>query len=1265
MAITKEAYLGPTTPECVGDGRMLLTLSLKIRPEATYSLPKALQLAWYAVLGAYTGSKNVSFDLLQLDDETVIAGQAAVGSTVKVSLARHDTVLVAMDKMSQLESYTGGEPSDTLIALSEAEALAPRSQTYAQYHLAVEALMMEELVHLRAVYDASVWSSETIHFTLHQIHHAMDVMAESLSVPVSALQEIGVESQRQLMDWDRAQPWRPSLETVWPAVEKCCKNHPHKMAIESWDGRITYGELEQRVSAVAYKLAQLGLQPGAFVGLLLDKSAMATIAILGVIKAGYAFVLLDSSQPTQRLKTMCSITAVATIVATPRNAEAASKLGIAYHSTESFSMSAPSNSMLHTQPQAGSPLYAGFTSGSTGEPKGFLIQHGNFMSGLDEYCSSLNLELESRVFQFASYSFVVSITGQLAPLTRGACLCVPSQSQLEHDLAGAIRDLGANWLAITPSAARILDPAEAPSLETVVMVGEEMSPSDLAKWSHLNLYSLYGQSENSKGTMIGAKAGRHATNGIGIPFYANAWIVHHEDHDILLPIGAEGELVIESPCLTKGYINNTAQTEASFITNPKWVKSIGRKDSVCIFKTGDLARRNAADGSFQLLGRKGTRVKIRGQRVELGEVEHHIRRLLPGARSVAVDIVCAAEDALEESPILVAFVLMRAGPGDSKGAHLLAAPTLTFQKQSMMLQSLLKEVLPSFMVPTTYVELAVLPKTSTGKLDRRRMREAAAAMSRRDLIGFSATRATYREPGTEEETAIRDLCEQVLQLSRGEVGMDDTFVDLGGDSLMARHLITRAKSKGLSISLQELFQPETLAQITQNTRDRTEHEAPQQLSSPEAFTALRQDFMGNLPEALCKDDVEDVLPTLQTQAAYASSRVVDCFPLHISGSVDAVRLRGACQALIARHPILRTVFHLLQENLVQVVLREVHAPWSEHKCDSWTAAVHWVEELWTQELKKRYDIGKPIIGFSLVTVEADARHILVMRLCHGQYDALCLRPLIKDMWAAYQGATLAIKPEFRMHVEECYQRRTAQAYNIWRGILKGSQPNLLFPQAPAADDEATLSLTTLQLPEIRPLAGVTAASMVKAAWYEALWHETRQEDLVFGQFLHVWSGADDDDGGGVVGPCMNVIPVRVRPSQGRTRRQTLQAIQAQHAETASPADALGWRDIVANCTDWPAATGADSVVLHQNFDRDIEVIADGIVCKKETPMLSHWAVFPLLLVTHPRKGRLDALLLMSSRYRGLCDPVTMLNNFAKALELLESHADEAVNGEAL
>lgn len=141
----------------------------------------------------------------------------------------------------------------------------------------------------------------------------------------------------------------------------------------------------------------------------------------------------------------------------------------------------------------------------------------------------------------------------------------------------------------------------------------------------------------------------------------------------------------------------------------------------------------------------------------------------------------------------------------------------------------------------------------------------------------------------------------------------------------------------------------------------------------------------------------------------------------------------------------------------------------------------WVEEFGSQELKKRYDIGKLIVEFVLLSVPFEARHILVMRLCYGQYDALCLRPLIQVLWSAYQDVALSSKTEFKKHAQDCFRQRKSQAYNVLRGVLQVSQPPSLFPRLEVVDGMDTLSLTTRQLPTIRPLAGATAASMVKAA----------------------------------------------------------------------------------------------------------------------------------------------------------------------------------------
>ncbi|PLN86198.1 acetyl-CoA synthetase-like protein [Aspergillus taichungensis] len=1088
---------------------------------------------------------------------------------------------------------------------------------------------------------------------LCQLRHFVYLITTSAATYVTDLGGISPEGLDLVARWNGQEPPAPTSTLIWPLIQRQCREQPQALAIDAWDGRLTYSQLEEQATAVAARLLEAGFQPDQFAALLLDKSMLTTVVVLGVIKAGGAFLLLDAAHPLRRLRHMCQSIGAVLVVASSSHADVAAQLGVPVLSAGRISAPESPPDAAAPQTPAVQPhhaLYAGFTSGSTGDPKGFIITQTAFASGVEAYNAAVGLDPQSRVFQFASYSFMVSIINQLAPLACGACLCVPSQKQLENDIAGAMRELRATWVTLTPSVARTLHPDTVPALRTLVMVGEPLCRADLHRWRHVTMYSAYGQSEHAKASIVARKIDGDEPSHLGHPYCARGWVVDRDDPHRLVPVGAEGELVVEGPCLARGYLDG-AQTQEAFLVNPPWLPSVRSRTEARFFLTGDMVRQHPEDGSLQLVGRKGARVKIRGQRVELGEVEHQLSLLMPTAHAVVADIVCAADDPEGRTPMLVAFVQLRPTPGASEGG-ILVPPTAAFRHRANLVQRRLQEVLPGFMIPAAVVEVSSAPRTPSGKVHRSRLRECAAARTRRQLLEYTVLRAAHRDAESDAEATLQQVCAQVLGRPAGHVGLHDSFLDLGGDSLTARRVVSLARSEGLVVSLAHLLQQSTLAAAASHATGPPKSSGMSK-SDTDAFGPLRDDFLAHLPPSLAADEVQDVYPALELQAAYASRQVVDCFPLHLTGALDVARLRQACQALIQQHAILRTVFHSFQRQLLQVVRRHLEVPFVVHQCASAGDAARWAEAFGAAEMAKRYAIDQPIIGFVLVQACRDQHHILIMRLSHGQYDALCIRPLIHGLWNAYRNEPIPQQSEFKAHVQRCFQGRTAHAYAIWREMLEGAPlPSLPLARPPHDGREATLAVFTRELPPVDPLPGTTQATMVKAAWLETLRQETGREDVVFGQFVHGWTGTD-----GVMGPCMNVVPVRMNCRPDWTQRQLLQAIQSQHAQTTD-SHTMGWQDIVAHCTDWPGETRPDSVVLHNSFDRHVEVrVSDNLVCRKALPVLSSWPVFPVLLVTRPGEGKMDALLLVSTDFGVQRDADRMLDRFAVALRRLEEDTE--------
>lgn len=1214
-----------------------------------------LRLIWATVYASYTGSRDeVILDTTSQQNGRIISVHVPLSGATTIDSALKKTMQdTDKNKHAQLLLVVHGPNTQHDVAAAW--------ESRQSYSAAMLCSIQQSTITIHTILDDTIWLPGMAKSITCQFKHLFQLVTTSAVKSIAGLHGVSPEGLSQLAQWNNQGPLEPATELLWPLIERKCREQPQALAIDAWDGRLTYEQLEKHATAAAARLQVAGLKPDKFVALLSEKSMITTVIILGVIKAGGAFLLLDATHPPRRLRTICQKIGAMLVVVSSQNADIAAQLEVPVLSADLVSSpDMPSETKAHYLPtvQPHHALYAGFTSGSTGEPKGFIISQGSFVSGLEAYCNSVGLKQQSRVFQFASYAFVVSITGQLAPLTRGACLCVPNPKQLEDNLAGAIHAKRANWVAFTPSVARTIDPDVIPTLETVVMVGEGLCQADLHKWRHLTLYSLYGQSENAKGTLVARQIAGADPSNLGHPYYCHGWVVDRDDPLRLLPIGAEGELVLESPCLTRGYLEDS-QTQAAFLNSPPWLISLRPHVKGRLFRTGDLVRQHPRDGSFQLVGRKGTRVKIRGQRVELGEVEHHLVSLLPEARAVVADIICAADDIDGQSPMLVAFVKLQSSSGTANGneSFILASPTISFQNSMTAAREKLQEVLPGFMIPAAIVEVSSIPRLATGKLHRSRLRECAAACTRQQLLEYTVHRALHRDAESHPEEIIQKICAQVLGRPIADVGLDNSFLDLGGDSLIARQIVTLTRAQGLTISLSDLLRQWSLAAVAKQAKAAPEAMSELSESAFDTFGQIRDNFLKHLPPSLDRDNIQDVYPALEVQAGYALNHVVDCHPLHLYGTLDVPRLERACQALVDEHAVLRTVFHhSRQQQLLQVVLRKLRVPFIVYQCTNSADAIRWMETFAAEEVAKRHDINNPIIGFFLVQALHDQHHILLMRICHGQYDGLTVRPLIQGLWHAYRKEPIARQNEFKTHVGRCFGRRTEKSYTDWREILEAASPPTL-PLTPAPrEDNPHRAKFKQELPEVHPLPGTTQASMVKAAWLETLYQETGRDDAVFGQYVNVWTGTE-----GVIGPCANVIPVRIRAHPQWTRRQLVQAIQAQHVQTTG-IDALGWRDIVANCTNWPSNTEPDSVVLHQNFDRNFDMrVDDDLICRKFKPFFSRWAVFPLMLVTFPGKDKLDVVLLASTNFVVKHDAERMLSRFAAALLRLEENPDGRVS----
>lgn len=400
------------------------------------------------------------------------------------------------------------------------------------------------------------------------------------------------------------------------------------VAVNAWDVDFSYGELDALSSKLAHRLRALGVGAETIVPLCFEKSGWAVVALLGVVKAGGAFVFLDPAYPMARLEEIFRQVDSVGVVLTSLE-QAALWKGPGRH--EGLTVQVVDNVSIESLPSAttapidtgarpDSALYVIFTSGSTGKPKGCVIEHHSFLTCARAQATRGNITATSRVLQGASYSFDVSVMEMLTALSVGACICVPSERAKSRSIVDVINDFRITWAFLTPSVVKFISPRDVPCLETLVLGGEALTTQNIATWAgRLRLINGYGPSECT----IAAAANTDLTAetdpaNIGKALGGICWITDPEDHNRLAPLGTIGELLIEGPIVARGYLNNPEKTAEVFVENPDWAEPQEDGKARRLYKTGDLAYFNT-DGSIMFVGRKDTQVKVRGQRMELGE----------------------------------------------------------------------------------------------------------------------------------------------------------------------------------------------------------------------------------------------------------------------------------------------------------------------------------------------------------------------------------------------------------------------------------------------------------------------------------------------------------------------------------------------------------------------------------------------------------------------------------------------------------------------
>jgi len=605
------------------------------------TVPSLVRAAWGLILATYSGSEDVIWGETNSGREASVAGiEIMIGPTittapVRLRLNRQLTVheylkdtqrqssislpyqyaglqhirklspetSVACDFQSFLGIEAGEEMADADSELWNMESSNTIGTDFFSYALIFNCKVSLDSLHVEALYDNTVvepWFMQRFvdhfEFILHYF-----TSPGILDMRLADINLLNAADRALITTWNR-NPVEISRRCIHDVIKEDQTNEqPKAVAIDGWDtGKITYAELEDRATTLAHRLLSIGARNQEYIPLCFDKSGWTIVAMLAVLKTGAAFVPLDFEAPVLRLRELVDDVGAHLILCASHLERLCQSLHCNTHVVDRIATE-PDQSQHSSLPQVSSEsrAYALYTSGSTGKPKGAVLNHYQWVTSSAAFSPVWDINRSSRVLQFASYTFDACLIEIFSTLMCGGTVCVPDQASRTNDLVGVINKFNVNWATLTPSVVRMVQPSQVPNLETLVLVGETMSQQDLTTWTQkVKLGNGYGPTECAAISTSNIMTAQTRPNNLGRPITSRGWIVLTDDHEVLAPVGAIGELVLEGGAVGAGYLHDPERTAKSFIGNVKWSSGILPEGiPLRMYKTGDLVKYNE-DGTM-------------------------------------------------------------------------------------------------------------------------------------------------------------------------------------------------------------------------------------------------------------------------------------------------------------------------------------------------------------------------------------------------------------------------------------------------------------------------------------------------------------------------------------------------------------------------------------------------------------------------------------------------------------------------------------------
>ena len=694
-----------------------------------------------------------------------------------------------------------------------------------------------------AEYNSDLFEAATVRRMLGHYENLLEAVAAS---PEQLLSDLGLLTEREreqlLVEWNRTESDFPRDKCVHELFTAHAAATPDAIALVCGKQSLTYRELNRRANQLANHLQHLGIGPESLVAVSMERSLEMVVALLGILKAGGAYVPLDPSYPSERLQFMLEDSKASLLLTRStekRQIGESRTIRTICLDSEWLEISQDADDAPRVEMRSENLAYVIYTSGSTGQPKGVQIQHRAVVNFLHSMRREPGLKAADSLLSVTSISFDIAALEIFLPLAVGARVVLATADEVfdAGKMKALLSESGATVMQATPSFWQFLVEAgwTGDKRLKIFCGGEALSRAlaDKLLERGAELWNLYGPTETTIWSTVAKISAGTESISIGHPI-ANTQVYLLDSHLQPVPIGIPGELYIGGEGVARGYLNRPELTAERFVSNP-FSSSDGSKR---LYKTGDVAR-YVADGRIECLGRNDFQIKLRGHRIDLGEIESALRR----HPDVSEAVVSLTGDEVGKKRLIAYLTASDGAPPQTADLH-----------------RFLKSKLPDYMVPGALVVLDKFPLTPNGKINRKALPAPTADRTE--------TKHAFVPPRTATEETLAQLWQELLRLRR--VGIHDNFFEIGGHSLLAMQFMARVQNTfHAELSLRNIFETPTIAGLA-DLVDRKRNHSTKEIVPPlprarRISPDHARELLGKIDE-LSDTEVESLLQQVSTGA---------------------------------------------------------------------------------------------------------------------------------------------------------------------------------------------------------------------------------------------------------------------------------------------------------------------------------------------------------------------------------------------------------------